>query len=180
MDPENTLPAPAPAPETKDAPTDAPEALNADEVKALKELVAMMPKLMAMMAPAAPTADSPPTEEKPAPTLDAKDVERIAQEGVEVRTEAMTVMGDGYTTRGKSTREVKVDVIKSLDSKFSHESESDEAIGAAYRVALKAAEDRARNAKELGKTRSVTTADSRSTVYKTVGDQIADFQRAAE
>jgi hypothetical protein len=180
MDPENTLPAPAPVTETKDAPPPAaPDALSADEVKAVKELVSMMPKLMAMMTPA-PTADAPPAEEKPAPTLDAKDVERIAQEGVEVRTEAMTVMGDGYTTRGKSTREVKVDVIKSLDSKFEHASESDESIGAAYRVALKAAEDRARNAKELGKTRAVTTADSRSAVYKTVGDQIADFQRAAE
>jgi uncharacterized protein len=181
MDPENTqLPAAAPVPatETKDAPpADAPESLSAGDVKALKELVAMMPKIVAMMAPAAPTTDEAPAGEKPAPTLDAKDVDRIAQEGVEVRTEAMSVMGDGYTTRGKSTREVKLDVIKSFDSQFSHEGESDEAISAAYRVALKAADDRAKNAKELGKTRALTTSDARNPAYKTIGEQIEDFQR---
>lgn len=157
----------------------APEALSAEDVKVLKDLLAMAPKIMALVAEPAKSADEAAPEEPKVPTLDAKDVDRIAQEGAEVRTEAMAIMGDGYSTKGKSTRAVKVDVIRSLDSAFAHESESDEAIGAAYRVAVKAAGDRAKNAAELGKTRAsaVSTADQRNPSYKTVADQIADFQR---
>lgn len=178
-------------PETKDevatgAPAAAPVTFSPEEIKALKDLLPLLTKLVntgsaEAAAPAAPTADADkPAEEKKEPTLDAKDVERIAQEGVEVRTEAIAVMGEKYVTRGKSTREVKTDVIRTFDSAFSHEGKSDEAVSAAYQVALKAAADRAKHAKELAATRgALRTADSNAGEYKTLGDRIQDFQRSA-
>jgi hypothetical protein len=89
--------------------------------------------------------------------MDAKDIERIAQEGVEVRTEAIAVLGEKYITKGKSTRQVRVDVIKTFDSKFTEQGKSDESIATAYGVALQAGVERNKHAEELGKTRKVGT-----------------------
>jgi len=153
-------PAPAaaaapPAPPTKD------EALTPEDVAGLKQLVTMLPALTRLCNTGNPGAAEPPmTAEggealKPeeGKTMDAADVERIAQEGVEVRTEAMAVLGDKYSPKGKSTRQVRLDVIRTFDSAFVDAGKSDETVAAAYGIALRAGLERTKNAAELAKTR---------------------------
>jgi hypothetical protein len=154
-------PAPAPAPADKPPTKDEGAALTPEEVSALRAIAGMLPQLNKLLntgnpdapapADAPKSADSDKDEEKK--TLDHNDIERIAQEGVEVRTEAMAVLGKEYSPKGKSTRQVRVDVIRTFDSKFSGDGKSDDAISTAYDIALKAGTERAKNADELARTR---------------------------
>jgi hypothetical protein len=146
------------------------EGLSPEDIVAFKKVCAMLPQLTRLLNtgnPDAVVAEAPMTVEggdMPKPpgseekkTLDANDIERIAQEGTEVRTEAIAVLGKDYATKGKSTRQVKVDVIRTFDSKFSADGRSDESIGAAYDIALKAGAERNKNAEQLSKTRRAGT-----------------------
>jgi hypothetical protein len=166
-------------PETKD------EGLSPEDLIAFKKVCAMLPELNKLInagnpgaAPAPlPTAEGgelPKTgdsEEKK--TLDHRDIERIAQEGVEVRTEAINVLGGTYSPKGKSTREVRVDVIRTFDSKFTADGLSEEAVTTAYSIALKAGLERNKNADELGKTRrrGTSTQDGVEPERKALGHQ---------
>ena len=177
------------------APAEA-SALTPEDIAVLKQLVSLAPALNQMcntggsgMAPAtldtpaqtpapvaapAPVAPQPETEKK---TLDAKDVERIAeaaaQEGAEVRTDAVRLLGTDYSWKGKSTRQVRLDVVRSLDSNFD-EKASDPELKAAYAVTLKALERTAQNRAELAGIRSATfTKDSADKVeYKQLGNWV--------
>jgi hypothetical protein len=161
----------ADAAEGSAAATTKDEGLSPEDIVAFKKVCAMLPELTKLLnagktdaeppaAPAATTAEGgglpgmpKPEDEEEKKTLDANDIERIAQEGVEVRTEAMAVLGKDYSPKGKSTRQVRVDVIRTFDSKFSADGKSDEAISSAYGIALKAGAERSKNAEELARTR---------------------------
>lgn len=181
---------------TKDA-DDASGGLSAEDIAAFKKVCAMLPALTQLLnagksdeepaaPPAAPTAEGgqytpgDPDEKKQPPTMDAADVERIAQEGVEVRTEAIAVLGKDYSPKGKSTRAVRLDVIRSFDSKFDDTGKSDEALGVAYGIALKAAQERLKYTEELGKTRRLgtRTLDTKEeSEPKAIGHQAYDAWR---
>lgn len=162
-------PGPAPAPAPAPAPPPAPESrdeagLAPEEITALKAIARMLPQLNQLLNtgnpdPAAPAPAPAPemTADGEKKTLDSADIERIAQEGVEVRTEALAVLGGDYSPKGKSTRQVRLDVIRTFDSAFSGDGQSDDAVAAAYRVALKAGEERAAHAAQLGRTRRAGT-----------------------
>jgi hypothetical protein len=160
--------APAPAPGTGDT------TLTPEDIAGLKQLVQLLPALNQLLntgaipavpasldaAPAvqpAPTptlaaatpASSPETEKK---TLDSKEVERIAeaaaQEGAEVRTDAVRLLGNDYSFKGKNTRQVRFDVVRSLDSNFDEKS-TDAELKAAYAITVKALEKQAVHRSEL-------------------------------
>jgi hypothetical protein len=159
-----------------------------EEIAGLKALAKMAPAITQMLnsgaapaapvsldapppAPAAPVAAAPgatpPEPEKK--TLDHKDIERIAeqaaQEGAEVRTEAVRLLGSDYSFKGKSTRQVRLDVVRSLDSNFD-EKAADPVLKAVYDTTLKALEKQAEFTRQLGETRALDfafTADSGST-----------------
>lgn len=178
---ETTPKPPASAASTTDAAGDASaspaDGLTADDIAAFKRVCALLPELNKLLNsgnaspaeeaaegeppdPAAPTMEGgappyavPAAAPEKKKTMDSADIERIAQEGVEVRTEARAVLGESYSSKGKSTRAVRVDVIKTFDSAFSADGKSEEAITAAYGVALKAGAERNKHAEELGKTR---------------------------
>lgn len=187
---------------TADAASDAPKTtdegleLTKEDIAAFKKVAAMLPELNKLLnsgkaepeapAPAAPTAEggdgagAPPEEEKKMPTMDAADVERIAQEGIEVRTEAMAVLGEKYSPKGKSTRQVRLDVIRTFDSKFSDDGKSDAEVAAAYGIALKAGDERNKHAEELGKVRKAGTRTldgSQEEPPKAIGHQAYDAWR---
>lgn len=188
---------------TADAASDAPETtdegleLTKEDIAAFKKVAAMLPQLNKLLntgnaepeapAPAAPTAEggdgagAPPEEEKKMqPTMDAAEVERIAQEGIEVRTEAMAVLGEKYSPKGKSTRQVRLDVIRTFDSKFSDDGKSDAEVAAAYGIALKAGDERNKHAEELGKVRKAGTRTldgSQEEPAKAIGHQAYEAWR---
>ncbi len=128
-------------PESKD------EALSPEDVSALKELVSMVPVLRKLVntgnpeaKPPAPTTEDegqPATEQK---TMDAAEVEKLVQEGSEVRADAARVLGEKYSTKNKSTREIRIDVIRTMDDKFDGKDKSDETIRTSYDLALKHSE----------------------------------------
>jgi len=158
-------PAPAPATDKPKTGDDAGAAatLTPEEVTSLKTIAGMLPALNRLLNTGKPEAPVP----APAPvsadgadgkkTLDSRDIERIAQEGVEVRTEAIEVLGKDYSPKGKTTRDVRIDVIRTFDSKFDGAGKSDEAIVTAYTVALKAGAERNKNAEQLSQTRRAGT-----------------------
>lgn len=176
---DSTEAPPTPPPPADKAKTgDEGEALSTEEVTALRSIAKMLPALNKLIntgdpqkppakvelvpgADGKPTADAKPTADSPKATedddkkktLDAADIERIAQEGIEVRTDAMAVLGSDYSPKGKSTRQVRVDVIRTFDSKFTADGRSEDSIAAAYDIALKAGAARAENAEALSKTR---------------------------
>ncbi len=138
--------------------------LTAEDIAAFKKVCAMLPALNRLINTGSgqppPTAEGgppPPASEdtghEEQRTMDAADIERIAQEGVEVRSEAIGVLGSEYSPKGKSTRQVRLDVIRTFDSKFSGEGKSDDAIASAYAIALHAGAERKKHADELAKTR---------------------------
>lgn len=187
---------------TTDAGETPAEGLTAEDIATFKRVAALLPELTKLLnsgkTDETPAADGPPAattmeggappyvapdaapEKKPTPTMDAKDVERIAQEGAEVRTEVMAVLGKDYSAKGKSTRAVRVDLIKTFDSKFSDTGKSDDAVVAAYGVALVAAADRAKHADELGKSRKAgqrTLDNAEAEAPKAIGHQAYDAWR---
>ncbi len=170
-----------------------PTSLTPEDIAGIKQLIALLPALNQLantgappppppaMAPA-PTLDSQPgaapKTEPEKKTLDAKDVERIAevaaQEGAEVRTDAQRLIGPNYSYRGKSTRQVQLDVVKTFDSDFNEKGLSDEALKATYNVAVKALEKQADHKSELAGTRSgALTQDSKDKVeYRKIGSHV--------
>jgi len=168
--------------------------LTPEDIAGLKMLVKMLPALNQMLnsgaAPAAPaTLDSPPQQAAapvaaPAPiqeqekkTLDANDIERIAQEGAEVRADAQRLLGSSYSFKGKSTRQVRTDVVKTFDSAFDDAGMSEVEVLASYRMASKALEQKAELNRQLSETRSVDfglgiTQDSKESTVKPIGHDI--------
>ncbi len=150
------------------------ETLTPEDIASLKALAKMAPALNELLntgtAPKAPepTLDTPvpvvaapvaPTEEQKAKTMDANDIHRIAeqaaQEGAEVRLEAKQLLGNDYVTKGKDTRRVRLDVVRTLDSNFD-EKASDETLKAVYAVTVKALEKQASTRKELAGLRTAS------------------------
>jgi hypothetical protein len=188
-------PAPAPAPAPTPAPVDKPKTadeapLTPEEIGALRSIAQMLPALTKLVNTGNPNPPVPvpaPVLEKTADgdgkkTMDADDIERIAQEGIEVRTEAIGVLGDKYSPKGKSTRQVRVDVIKTFDSKFTADGKSDESISTAYSVALLAGTERNKHTKALAGTRlhgTVTMDGTQEEAPKPLGHQAYDAWREA-
>lgn len=127
--PEAPAPAPAaPAPTTDNTPAAAPA------------------------APEQPKQDETPPEEKKtdgkgetkpeakkeeAPKgLSAEEQERIVNDSIELRDQARKVLGSEYAFTGKSNRQVMTDVIKHVDSKYSTDKKSDEALRAVFDMAV--------------------------------------------
>lgn len=148
--------------------------LSPEDIVALKALVQMAPALNELLntgntpkpaepvAPAtvdAPVVQAAPVVEEPKKTMDHKDIERIAeaaaQEGAEVRLEAVRLLGNDYSTKGKDTRRVRLDVVRTLDSNFDEKS-SDEALKVAYGLTVKALEKQASHRKELAGLRTAS------------------------
>lgn len=169
--------------------------LTPEDIAGVKMLVKLLPALNQMLnSGAAPTAapatlDSPPQQAAapvaaPAPiqeqekkTLDANDIERIAQEGAEVRADAQRLLGGTYSFKGKSTRQVRTDVIKTFDSAFDDKDLSEVEVLASYRMASKALEQKAELNRQLSETRSVDfglglTQDSKESTVKPIGYDI--------
>lgn len=109
--------------------------------------------------------------------MDANDIERIAQEGAEVRADAQRLLGSAYSFKGKSTRQVRTDVIKTFDSAFDDNGLSEVEVLASYRMASKALEQKAELNRQLSETRSVDfglglTQDSKESPVKPIGHDI--------
>lgn len=174
--------APAPAantapPNTDAAPAEgapAPATLSGEEIQALKLVAQAAPALLelvktstaAVSAPAPATDAAPgagaasPTEEEKK-TMDAKDQELRIQEGVELREVARPILGDKFNFGGKTNREIRLAVVKTMDSKFDDKA-SDDKVSGAFSMAVQMHADRAKNTEALGKLRGTVskTTDS--------------------
>jgi hypothetical protein len=152
--------------------------LTPEELAALRGLLALAPKLQALLAapapapaapPAAPTVDTAPAPAPPAPTpapeekkkdelpnpeekktdskkeptavkaLTPEDQERIVNDSIELRDQARKVLGDQYEFKGKSNKQVMVDVVKHVDSKFDLGSRSEDYLRGRFESALEQA-----------------------------------------
>lgn len=181
-------------------------ALTPEELAGLRALLKSVPEIMRLInAGATGDNDKPPvgeppkttdtdTSEKkeeppkttdtdtdpPKKTMDAADVERIAQESAEVRAEAMRLLGETYSTKDKTTRQVQVEVVKTLDSAFNDQGRSDDAIAGAYGMAVLALTERAKQRSQaeqaLGNARRsgspLTTDSGHQVTYEKLGDHI--------
>lgn len=143
--------------------------MTPEELAALKALAAVAPKLQALVAapvaPAAPTMDTTPApaapaaapvapkqDEAPMPKpeeekkMDSKAIaaeqERIVNDSIELRDQARSVLGSEYVFKGKTNRDVMLDVVKHVDSKFELGQRSDEYLRARFDAALEHNADR--------------------------------------
>lgn len=132
------------------APAEAPSAAAAPDPAALQQLVAALPEIQAMLADyraykaaeatEAATGEMGGSEPQ---TIDSKDVDALVQATVALHKEASIVLGENYSTAGKSARQIKSDVILSADSKFEIPS-NEAALSAAYRMSLAVLSERSK------------------------------------
>ena len=122
-------------------------------------------------APAAPAPEQPKQDEAPAATTpeekktDAKEQaeaqERIVNDAIELRHQASKVLGSEYDFKGKKNREVMLDVIKHVDSKYKTDGKSDEALRAVFDMAVpRHLKDEADKAQQHGFLRTNLHTDS--------------------
>lgn len=97
-------------------------------------------------------------DEPKSPEEIAREQERIINDSIELRDKARRVIGPNYVFTGKSNRQVTIDVIRHVDSKFSPAGKSDEALAAVLEMAIARHVERADSKKELEKVRQTTTA----------------------
>ncbi len=82
--------------------------------------------------------------------MDAADHQRLIAETVELHKEAERFLGDEYKPAGKSNREIRLDVIKTCDSKFAFDEKTpDASITAAYGMAKNVIAERAKRTDSL-------------------------------
>lgn len=134
-------PAPAVAPTMDTTPAPAPAAapVAPDE----------KPKTDATPAPAAAEEKKTDAKDKP---MTQEEQERIVNDSIELRDQARTVLGNEYLFKGKTSRQVMLDVINHVDSKLELGQRSDDAVRAAFDMAIPRFHEQqaAKNAEHLG------------------------------
>lgn len=151
-------------PDDPDSPDKEPRADESDGMSLTPEEIAKL-KALAAGKLGEPKADegSPDRkedegDEPKSPEEIAREQERIINDSIELRDKARRVIGPNYVFTGKSNRQVTIDVIRHVDSKFSPAGKSDEALAAVLEMAIARHVERADSKKELEKVRQTTTA----------------------
>ncbi len=166
-------------------------ALTAEQISALQALAAVAPALIEMAkaqpaaappvppaaapapAPAPPSMDEQKPAQQPAAapaaaappqqprTMDAAEQSAYIAETVELHKEASTILGEGWSPKGKSNRQIRLDVIKSVDSdwqeKVDGKDRTEDAVNAAYDFAIKMRASQRSSLSELNSVRELSS-----------------------
>ena len=125
------------------------------------------------------------SESAPVPvTVSPEDNERLVMDSIEVRGQAIGVIGETYNASRKSNRQVMTDVILHVDSKFELAKDAtDGEVKMAYQMALGRFEERADSKNELAKVQAATRLDSRDAppTHSSISDMLAEkIQKAGK
>lgn len=132
-------------------------------------------------APVAPAAAAPaPAAPQQPPTMDAAEVHRHIAETVELHKQAEAVLGEGFSTKGKTNRQIRLEVIKTVDSKWDGTKRSDAEVNVAYDFALARHIERDENRSEVGAIRRISRDSKENGSAPAIGARAYDAWRGPQ